>query len=257
MRYNEKNFVSDSIGLSMNVFNECNALPGALETASRFFDDILVVHAGPGGKYSTDGTIEILEKYGVRVIFDSIDDGFGVLRTKVLRQASTDWTLIMDADERFIPVLPEFAISGSGKYPETPIPDLHVGIQHPAYNHGDLLRYKLSIECKEADALRTIRRHWMDIGMHRPAQNWFDIPDWQLRCLRNKPYIGYDTNVKMHERCLDKRTGRDPEYGTSEPRKGPFFDHFHLHFKAMEPDQRQHDIRIYDALHYGRPIPQD
>jgi glycosyltransferase involved in cell wall biosynthesis len=250
--------MSNTIGLAMNVYMEHNALPGALESASRFYDDIWVIHAGPGGKYSTDGTIEILEQYGVRIIFDKIDDGFGVLRTKLLRAASTEWTMIMDADERFFPWIPEFACSGTGSYPAQEHPDLHRGLNDGCFNQGDLLRSKLANECKEADALRLSRRHWFDLGMHRPCQNWTITEDWQLRILRNKPYVYYDHTVKMHERCLDKRTGRDPVYGTGNTRKGPFFDHFHCFFKPMEKDQRQSDIKIYDWLDHGSgPIPSE
>lgn len=247
--------MSDTIGLAMSVYNEHNALPGALEMASRLFDDVWIIHAGPGGKYSDDGTIEILEQYGVRVTFDRVDDGFGVLRTKLLRAATTTWTVIMDADERLFPWIPEFACSGTGSYPAQENPDLHRGLAGGVFNQGDLLREKLNKECKEADALRLSRRHWFDLGMHRPCQDWTKTPDWQLRILRNKPNICYDPNIKMHERAVDLKTGRDPVYGTGDTRKGPFFDHMHLAFKKMEPEQRKQDIRIYDALATGQPVP--
>lgn len=248
--------MSNSIGAALNVFMEANSLPGALECASRFFDDIWVIHAGPGGKYSNDGTIEILEKWGIRTIFDRIDDGFGVLRTKLVRAASTEWSMILDSDERFLPYTPAYSVRGSGQYPQNPMPDLHVGICESVYNQGQLLRDKLANECKEADAFRMVRRHWMTINMSRPAQDWYKIEDWQLRVLRNKPYIEYDTSVRMHERLLDKRTGRDPIYGTGNTRIGPFFDHMHCFFKPMEPTQRHSDIKVYDWLDHGSgPIP--
>lgn len=247
--------MSESIGIALNVFEEHNSLPGALECASRFFDDVLVIHAGPGGKYSTDGTIEILEKWGVRTIFDKIDDGFGVIRTRLIRESKTDWVWISDSDERFLPYTPAYSVHGTGSYPADPVPDLHVGICESVYNQGQLLRDKLKNECKNADALRVVRRHWMSLNMSRPCQNWYIVEDWQLRCVRNRPHIMYDTNVRMHERCLSKLTGRDPVYGTANTRIGPFVEHFHVPFKLMEPAQRQHDIRIYDALCQGQPIP--
>lgn len=48
-----------TIGLVANVYNEINALPGWLETHLPFFDDVRVLHAGPQGEYSYDGTIEL------------------------------------------------------------------------------------------------------------------------------------------------------------------------------------------------------
>lgn len=247
--------MGDSIGIALNVYNEHNALPGALEHASRFFDDILVIHAGPGGAYSNDGTIEILEQWGVRTIFDKIDDGFGTLRTKLIRNSATEWVWISDADERFFRYIPAYSVHGTGQYPQDPVPNLQVGICEPVYDQGALLRHKINVECKEADALRTVRRHWMNINMSRPCQDWYKCEDWQLRCVRNSDYIRYVSEVKMHERIEDKRTGRDPRYGTSNVKTGPFTDHFHVPFKLMEPDQRQHDIRIYNALHHGTAIP--
>lgn len=169
--------MSNSIGLAMNVFEEANSLPGALESASKFYDDIWCIHAGPGGKRSTDGTIEILEKWGIRTIFDRIDDGFGVIRTKLVRAASTEWTMIMDSDERFLRYTPAYSVRGSGQYPQDPVPDLHVGICESVFDQGQLLRDKLKNECKEADAFRMVRRHWMTINMSRPAQDWYKHND--------------------------------------------------------------------------------
>ena len=73
-----------TIGLVANVYNEANALPGWLETHLPFFDDVRVVHAGPGGEWSNDGTIELLEKWRVPVRFCAIENGFGVVRSRAI-----------------------------------------------------------------------------------------------------------------------------------------------------------------------------
>ena len=93
-----------SIGLVANVYNEIHALPGWLETHLPFFDDVRVTHAGPQGARSTDGTIELLEKWGVPVDYDSIDDGFGAVRTRAVCRSPCDYVCILDADERFYSV---------------------------------------------------------------------------------------------------------------------------------------------------------
>jgi hypothetical protein len=129
-------------------------------------------------------------------------------------------------------------------------PNLSVGILEPAFSQKDHLRKMLSEVDESINAVRFVRRHWFDFGMHKPTQNWY-MPskvDWQLRLLRNREYIGYDPNIRMHERAVDTRTGADPSFVSAEPKYGPWFDHFHMPAKAMEKEQRARDIQIYDAL---------
>lgn len=239
--------MNESIGLAVNFYNEPNALPGMLEHATKFFDDILFVSAPPRGKKQDEESISIIEKWGCRIVHSTISDGFGVLRTRCIHESSTEWVMLMDCDERFFPVLPIYDCHGTGKYPEDEVPNLSVGIGEPAFNQGDLLR-KLIRDNPKANAIRTCRRHWFDPGMHKPCQNWTIEHDWQLRIMRNKPYIGYRPERKMHELAVDTRINRDPLHATGDTRHGPFHDHFHLWFKKMEPEQRKEDIEIYDAL---------
>lgn len=247
--------MSESIGLAVNFYREPNTLPGLLELSSRFFDDMLFISAPPSGAKPDDESIEILKKWGAKILYSNIDDGFGTLRSLCIHKSSTEWVMIMDCDERFFPNLPVLECHGTGRYPEDHNPDLSVGIAEPSYNQGQLLRDVIKNETKNADAIRTVRRHWMDWGMHRPCQDWNAYPDWQLRIMRNRPYIGYRTDKKMHEAALDTRTNKDPIYATANERRGPFHDHFHVPAKLMEPDQRQEDIRIYDALDQNKPLP--
>jgi hypothetical protein len=102
----------------------------------------------------------------------------------------------------------------------------------------------------EADAVSAMRRHWHDIGMCRATQHWYIEPDWQLRILRNKPGIGFDPNTRMHERVVGVKN-----VVRADLPRGPFFEHFHFHYKRMEPEQRSHDIAIFDAVHEGRHPP--
>lgn len=247
--------MSDSIGVAVNFYREPNTLPGFLECASRFFDDMLFVSAPPEGAPPDEESISIIQKWGARIIHTTINEGFGVVRTKCLHESSTEWVAILDCDERLFPTVPVYEIHGTGQYPQDLIPNLSVGIKHPAFAQGDRLRKMVENECKEADAIRLSRRHWMNWKMSRPCENWKTRFDWQLRVLRNRPYIGYDPSVRMHERCLDSRTGRDPIYATGDTDFGPFIDHFHVPAKAMELEQRAEDIRIYDALDKNEPIP--
>lgn len=241
--------MNNSIGVAVNFYREPNTLPGFLENASRFFDDMLFVSAPPAGAPPDDESIAILERWGAKIVFSTIENGFGAVRTECLHRSSTEWVMIMDCDERIFPMLPILACHGIGRYPEDPIPALSVGIAQTAFSQRDRIRDMVEHECKNADAIRLSRRHWMDWGMHRPCQDWSVHPDWQLRFLRNRSYLGYDFKTRMHERCVDSRTGTDPIYATGDAVRGPFFDHFHVPAKAMEPDQRKEDIATYDRLH--------
>lgn len=260
-----------TIGLVANVYNEVNALPGWLETHLPYFDDVRVLHAGPGGEYSTDGTIELLERWRVPVEFCAIDDGFGVVRTRALRMSPCDWVMLLDADERFYPVHRVLTCDGeSTPYSEVDAilrtydfrqdampcnwenvarlgADLRVDIG-AAYDQGARLRE--IIGTGSYDAVAAVRRHWHDFGLRRPTQNWHTDPDWQMRIVRSDPSIHFSSATRMHERLVGVN-----HLFRADMTRGPFFDHFHFSFKWMEPAQRAHDVAIYDAVHEGRTPP--
>ncbi len=258
-----------TIGLVANVYNEANALPGWLETHLPFFDDVRIMHASPGGERSDDGTLEILDKWNVPVQFCTIDEGFGVVRTKTLRMSPCDYIMLLDADERFYPVVPLLQCGGEGtpqgeadeilrgydfrtSYPDWDrIGQLGAGLHVNSvglHNQGDHLRRILNIE--KPDAVATIRRHWHGFGFKRPTQDWRMDCDWQMRVVRNHPSIMFDPSVKMHEALV----GVENMY-RGDLQYGPFMDHFHFWFKRMEQAQRAHDVAIYDALHKGERVP--
>lgn len=262
--------MSVTIGLVANVFNEANALPGWLEVHTPYFDDIRVLHAGPQGVYSDDGTIELLEKWRVPVEFCAIDEGFGVVRSRALRMCPCDYVVLLDADERFYPLHRVLHCAGNstphseadeiirnydfrdGKLPDWKViarlgKDLHVS-QVTCYDQGARLREIL--ETERPDAVAAIRRHWHDLSFRRPTQNWHTEPDWQMRILRNHPSIHFDTGTRMHERLV----GAGNVYRADMDR-GPFFDHFHFFMKKLEMGQRAHDVAVYDAIHEGRKPP--
>lgn len=256
-----------TIGLVANVFNEANALPGWIETHLPFFDDIRVLHAGPQGQWSNDGTLEILAKWNIPVEFCAIDEGFGVVRTKALRMSPCDWVMLLDADERFYHI--HQTLNCSGASPENR--DLILqgydfsGVNLPNWENLKNLGAQLTVnqtgyqnqgqhlrEIMEGpfDAICTVRRHWHDFSFRKPTQNWFSDPDWQLRTVRNKPGIGFDIHTRMHERLIGATN-----IFRADPVSGPHFDHFHFSFKRQEVEQRRHDVAIYNAIHEGKVPP--
>jgi glycosyltransferase involved in cell wall biosynthesis len=81
------------------VRNEEEALPALLESIRGVADDVLVVDSG-----STDRTVEIARAAGARVLHRDWT-GFGAQRLFAVSQASSDWVLSLDADERLSPEL--------------------------------------------------------------------------------------------------------------------------------------------------------
>lgn len=236
-----------TITMACNIYQEGNAVHGLLESASQFFDEVFFFHTGPNGRHSTDGTIEAIEKWHARLEFGSIDDGFGAIRTELIRRSRCDWVMILDADERFYPMVPLLNCEGHEKYPDVQAPNLKT--THEKWlDQGAMLRDLLT---QDFDVIRTCRRHWFDHTWKRPCQNFRVIADWQCRVLKNNGRVGFNTNVKMHEQL----TGAQRIWSGDAHVYGPYHDHFHCHYKPMEPEQRKEDIAIYDALHEGRPMP--
>lgn len=262
--------MSVSLGLVANVYNEIRALPGWLATHVPFFDDVRILHAGPQGERSTDGTIEFLEEAHIPVEYCAIDEGFGVVRTKAIRMSPCEYVMVLDADERFYPSCRLMTCKGKST-PHTEVDrilgqyDFRDG-KTPDWNEISKLGSELTVEYGEIynqgaylreilethtpDVIHTIRRHWHDLSMTRPTQNWVSEPDWQARIVRNDSKIHYDYGTRMHERLV----GTGKLFGADMGR-GPFFDHFHFYMKKLEQDQRSHDVMIYDSIHKGKTPP--
>ncbi len=256
-----------TIGVVANIYNEALALPGWLEAATAFFDDVRVVDASPGEKPSDDGTVEILEKWRIKRSFGYMREGFGTIRTWALHWSPCDWVVILDADERFWQFAPVLHCEGESPVPpveeqvlqhyDTPTPGCCPWNHENAgslrsqvrswpgdiYNQGAWLRS--IIEDKSLDAVMAIRRQWTDFTWRRPSQNWHTHPDHQIRIVRRREGVRW--SGKLHE------TLGDTIKNVYQPNTthGPFLDHYHLPFKAMNPEQRKRDIDTYQGIYAG------
>lgn len=241
------------IAACYNVYNDARALRGSLELASGYFDNIYVIHSSPGMVPSTDGTLELLEEFGIKPVMADINEGFGVIRSRLIHECGEDWAFIMDADERFFPSCPVLRCGGTDRYPAQLNPALSVTkrleLVSPGLHLRDLIRRK------DIDAVKTIRRHWFDFSMTRPAENWEIIKDWQMRIVRNVEYITYASGVKMHERCVDLRNpDGEPRHVNGHEQGGPFHDHFHLFYRNAQPGHKEHNEANYSRLERGEPM---
>jgi hypothetical protein len=241
-----------SIALACNVYQDAPALRGLLELGASYFDNIFIIHAGPGGAHSTDGTIELCEKFGATVVFDDIQKGFGVIRTRLIHECGCGWAFIMDADERFYPqmkaMVPDGDIDWKGPGDPT-VPNITVTVKKDVIDQGD--HVKSLISNPDVMAIRTTRRHWLDFTMRKPTMNWNRNQDHQLRIVRNLPEIGYVRRTVMHERLLDTRTGKDPNFAEQDPIGGPFHDHFHMAFRTAYPGHKEWNETNYARLSRG------
>jgi hypothetical protein len=239
-----------SLGLACNFFREPFALPGFLEMAtSGFFDDVVMVSSPPSDAPPDDESIALVEKAGVRLVHTKIDSGYGVVRSRCIRESNAEWVLILDADERFAENPPLVRCHGTEGYPQVKNPDLKVEMLNPSHPQGTMLKDALR-QSGSKNAYRLSRRHWFGApgDFTKPCQNWHLITDWQLRLVRNIPFIFYDPTVKMHEKILDSRTWAEPSWGTGDEHGGPFIDHHHFWAKKADPEGRKLAIQTYERL---------
>lgn len=82
------------------TLNEVHNIADCL-TALAWAEELLVIDSG-----STDGTVEMAQKHGARVVQHPFTD-FASQRNFALQQATGDWVLFIDADERVTPALAE------------------------------------------------------------------------------------------------------------------------------------------------------
>lgn len=81
------------------TLNEAENIRACLESVC-WADEIIVVDAG-----SSDDTVEICRELGAIVVINRDWQGFGFQKNLALKQASGDWILSLDADERISPAL--------------------------------------------------------------------------------------------------------------------------------------------------------
>lgn len=239
-----------SIGISSCFHREPDALPGFLESASQFFDEIVMISAPPPNVSHCEESIAIINKFGGKVLLGSVEHGFGVLRTRCIRESSCEWVAILDCDERFPSVRNTLTCHGNEKYPENPNPNVNVQ-RGQSFDQGKALR-SLIESAPDFDAVVMPRYHFMDFSLKKAAQNFCDIKDYQCRLVRNSQHIGFKPERKMHEHLVDFRTGNEPNMIRQQPSEREIaIYHFHVPFKKMSPEKNRLDMQTYQSLDKG------
>ncbi|GAX60017.1 glycosyltransferase [Candidatus Scalindua japonica] len=94
MKKNQKLDNNPTLSLCMIVKNEEYFLPMCLDSVKDYIDEIVIVDTG-----STDKTIEIAESYNAKIYHHPWENSFSKARNYSLKYATSDWILILDADE--------------------------------------------------------------------------------------------------------------------------------------------------------------
>jgi glycosyltransferase involved in cell wall biosynthesis len=79
--------------------DEEDRLPACLDSLAGIADEVILLDTG-----STDGTVSVAEAAGARVERGTLD-GFGPAKQRAVDDATGDWVLSIDADERLTPAL--------------------------------------------------------------------------------------------------------------------------------------------------------
>jgi glycosyltransferase involved in cell wall biosynthesis len=87
-----------TIGLSMIVKNGGDGFRSCLESARPLVDEIVIVDTG-----STDNSVAIAREFGAIIVDFPWCDDFAAARNAALAPVTTDWVLVLDADEELSP----------------------------------------------------------------------------------------------------------------------------------------------------------
>ncbi|MDP9699864.1 glycosyltransferase involved in cell wall biosynthesis [Paenibacillus intestini] len=86
--------MSKTVSLCMIVKNEEQVLNRCLDSVKDLVDEIIIVDTG-----STDNTLQIARKYTDKIYFFEWIDDFSAARNESLKYATSDYILVLDADE--------------------------------------------------------------------------------------------------------------------------------------------------------------
>jgi len=169
-----------SLSLCMIVKNEANQLPRCLESVRSAVDEIVVVDTG-----STDQTVAIAHSFGAAIYSFAWTGDFSAARNESLTHATSDWILVLDADEVLVT--------------ET-VSLLKQAIQQPDYLVINLLRHEIgAVQSPYSLVSRLFRRH-SAIQFSRPYHAMIDDsvialrqrePHWQVVDLTETAILHY------------------------------------------------------------------
>jgi tetratricopeptide (TPR) repeat protein len=155
-----------TISLCIIVKNEEIALPQCLSSVKDVVEEMIVLDTG-----SSDRTVEIARQFGAKVHHFAWCNDFSVARNEALKYVSSDWVLVLDADEILVSEI---------------IPDLRRAINSDRLLVVNLLRQEVgAVQSPYSLVSRLFRRH-PNIHFSRPYHAMVD--DSVTEILRRKPH---------------------------------------------------------------------
>lgn len=178
------------------ALNEAARLPGWL-AAVAWADERLVIDGG-----STDATVEIAQRAGARVVQRRFDY-FTPQRNFALRQASSQWVMFVDADERPTPAL---AAEIRRRLPGCRQDAFRLKIRSSIF--GRRFRFSGTQDDRPVRLVRRDRAEWVG-GVHTALntpgakgemQGWIDhetMPDWTSYWSKVERYTTLDAQLRV------------------------------------------------------------
>ena len=113
-------------------FNEEDKIEDCLKSLQNVADEIIVVDSG-----SQDKTLCIVNQFTDKVFTQSVWQGFGIQRQRAQQYATSDWILMIDADERVTPELRQEIIDVVQKNDKTKV----YGVPRLSWVFGRFIRH--------------------------------------------------------------------------------------------------------------------
>lgn len=238
-----------TLSLCMIVRNEEACLDACLASAAPAVDEIIIVDTG-----STDATPAIAEKHGAKVIHHAWADDFSDARNVSLEHATSDWILVLDADETLDPAGIE-TIREAIRNPriasyQLPIVNLYndektvVSLITRMFRNDPSIRFRNVIHEQVTDSLAVYsREHGLEFGILRA----------------NVIHTGY------HPVIVESRKKDDRNLRLFQKQLEQFPDDLYSHYKYADflrryPDEgpaRDAFAEAYRRLYEGRAKPRE
>lgn len=166
-----------TLSLCMIVKNEAATLSRCLQSVVDIVDEIIVVDTG-----STDTTIEIAESFQAKVYSYEWCNNFAAARNYGLQYATSDWILVLDADEVLVPEI---------------IPKLQGSMQQDNMLAVTLLRHEVGAQQSPYSLLSRLFRHHSHIQFARPYHELIDDSVLALQTQNPRWQVGYLPEVAI------------------------------------------------------------
>jgi tetratricopeptide (TPR) repeat protein len=163
-----------TISLCMIVKDEADNLPRCLESVHDYVDEMIVLDTG-----SQDETIAIAHQFGATVDSVAWQQDFAAARNQALALATSDWVLVLDADETLTPAGQALLrqIREETHIGDYPVAEVLV---------VNLLRYEINAAQSPYSEVSRLFRHHPDLHFERPYHETID--DSVIRLRKKEPH---------------------------------------------------------------------